>query len=94
MAAKGAGFDEAQTVQIRRGQVDGEDQLNALLAFARQIAQSKGHVDDTTWMTALDAGWEKQQLLEAYADTVRTIFTNYFNHLVDTEQDVPSAPPL
>lgn len=94
MAAKGAGFDEDQTKQIRRGEVDGEEQLNALLAFARQVAQSKGHVDDTTWTAALDAGWEERQLLEAYADTVRTIFTNYFNHLVDTEQDVPTAPPL
>ncbi len=94
MAAKAAGFDQEQTVQIRRGQVDGEDQLNALLAFARQVAESKGHVDDSTWTIAQDAGWEQRQLLEAYADTIRTIFTNYFNHLVDTEQDVPAAPPL
>lgn len=94
MAAKGAGFDEEQTKQIRRGAVDGDDKLTALLSLAREIATSKGHVEDTTWKTAREAGWDDSQLLEAFADTVRTIFTNYFNHLVDTEQDVPAAPAL
>jgi AhpD family alkylhydroperoxidase len=94
MAAKGAGFDEEQTRQIRRGAVDGDEQLTALLTFAREVAGDKGHVEDTTWKAALEAGWSEEQLLEAFADTVRTVFTNYFNHLVDTEQDVPSAPEL
>jgi hypothetical protein len=41
---------------------------------------------------ALDAGWSDRQLLEAFADTVRTILTNYFNHYVGTELDLPPAP--
>lgn len=51
-------------------------------------------MDDSTWRSAVEAGWSEQQLLEAFADTMRTIFTNYFNHFVDTEQDVPEAPPV
>jgi AhpD family alkylhydroperoxidase len=94
MAAKGAGFDEEQTKQIRRGEVDGDEQLTAALALAREIAGDRGHVEDTTWKTALEAGWSEQQLLEVFTDTLRTVFTNYFNHLVDTEQDVPAAPEL
>lgn len=43
---------------------------------------------------ALSAGWSETQLLDAFADTARTIFTNYFNHFVDTQQDVPEAPAL
>ncbi|MFO7549551.1 MAG: hypothetical protein R6X29_11890 [Acidimicrobiia bacterium] len=31
--------------------------------------------------------------LGAYAEVVRTILGNYFNHLVDTELDLPAAPP-
>ena len=87
-------FDEDQTKQIRRGVVEGDDKLTALLALTREVATNRGSVDDATWRTALDAGWSEQQLLEAFADTVRTIFTNFFNHFVDTEQDVPEAPPL
>jgi tellurite resistance protein len=91
MAAKAAGFDEEQTKQIRRGVVDGEEKLTALLAVARDIATNKGTIGDATWSGAVEAGWTEEQLLEAFADTIRTIFTNYFNHFVDTEQDVPDA---
>jgi hypothetical protein len=92
--AKAAGFDDEQAKQIRRGAVGGDEQLTALLTLAREIAANKGHVEDTTWKTALEAGWSEQQLLEVFADTVRTVFTNYFNHLVGTELDVPAAPEL
>lgn len=60
----------------------------------REIAANKGFVEDRTWQAAVDAGWQEPQLLEAFVDTVRTILTNYFNHFVDTEQDVPRAPAL
>jgi AhpD family alkylhydroperoxidase len=94
MAAKAAGFDEDQTKQIRRGVLDGDDKLTALLALTREIAANRGSVDDATWRSAVDAGWSEQQLLQAFADTARTIFTNYFNHFVETEQDVPEVPPV
>ncbi len=94
MAAKAAGFDDEQAKQIRRGVVEGDDKLTALLALTREVAANRGSVDDATWRTAVEAGWSEQQLLEAFADTVRTIFTNFFNHFVDTEQDVPAAPPV
>lgn len=94
MAAKAAGFDDEETKQIRRGLVGDDEKLTALLAVAREIADRRGSVDDSTWRAAVDAGWTEQQLLDAFADTARTIFTNYFNHFVDTEQDVPEAAPL
>jgi hypothetical protein len=72
--------------------VDGEEKLTALLAVVREIATNRSTVDDATWNGAVEAGWTGEQLLEAFADTVRTIFTNYFNHFVDTEQDAPQAP--
>jgi hypothetical protein len=35
-----------------------------------------------------------RQLLEALGEVVRTTLTNYFNHLVGTELDLPPAPEL
>jgi AhpD family alkylhydroperoxidase len=93
-AAKAQGFSDEQTIEIRRGTVDGDDALSALLAVARELAANKGHVEETTWQRALDAGWSDVELLDAYADVVRTILTNYFNHLVGTELDLPPAPGL
>jgi AhpD family alkylhydroperoxidase len=93
-SAKAKGLSEEQTVQIRKGTVEGDDKLTALLGVARAIAKERGHVDDSTWQSALDAGWTDVELLDAYADVVRTVMTNWFNHLVDTELDLPAAPAL
>jgi AhpD family alkylhydroperoxidase len=93
-AARNAGFGLDETVGIRQGVVTGDERLTALLAVCRQIAAHKGHVDDGAWQDALAAGWSERELLEAYADVVRTILTNYFNHMVATPLDLPSAPPL
>lgn len=93
-AARAQGFSEDETVQIRRGTVEGDPKLTSLLAVARELAANKGYVDDDTWQAAIDAGWSDVELLDAYADVVRTILTNYFNHLVGSELDLPPAPAL
>lgn len=93
-AARAAGFSDEETVAIRRGELPDDGRLTALLQVAREIAAQRGHVEDPTWKTALDAGWSEKELLETYADVVRTILTNYFNHLVGTEVDLPPPPPL
>ncbi|MFO7778957.1 MAG: carboxymuconolactone decarboxylase family protein [Nitriliruptoraceae bacterium] len=93
-AAKAAGVSEGTTKDIRRGGVPDDEKLTALLNVAREVAANTGYVEDTTWKTALEAGWSEKELLEGYADVIRTIMTNYFNHLVGTELDLPSAPAL
>lgn len=93
-AAKSKGFTVEQTLEIRRGAVEDDGKLTVLLAVAREIAGNKGYVRDDTWQAALDAGWTDVELLDAYADVIRAVFTNYFNHLVGTELDLPEAPPL
>lgn len=93
-AARAAGFDIEETIQIRRGTVNGDPKLTALLTLARQIADNRGSVDTSVWDGALSAGWTIEEVLDAYADVVRTILTNYFNHLVDTELDLPEVPPI
>ncbi len=93
-AAKAAGFDDEEAKQIRRGELADDERLTALLSVTREIAANKGWIDDRVWQGALDAGWTQEQLLDAFADTVRTILTNYFNHFVDTEQDVPEVPAV
>jgi len=93
-AAKAAGHSEEATKDIRRGALPNDEKLTALLGVAREIAANTGYVEDATWKTALKAGWSQKELLEAYAEVVRTILTNYFNHLVGTDLDLPAAPAL
>lgn len=92
--AKAAGFSDDDAIAIRSSTIDAGGKLGTALAVARQVAANKGYVDDETWAAALDAGWSDAQLLEVFLEVVRTILTNYFNHLVGTDLDLPAAPPL
>lgn len=93
-AAQAAGFTEKDCIQIRRGDLSADPELDALLALSRQIADNRGYVDDSAWADTKEAGWSNEEILDAYAEVVRTILTNYFNHLVGTDLDLPAPPPL
>ena len=93
-SSRAAGHSEEATLDIRRGVLPDDDKLTAMLQLCREIAAEKGYVDDATWKDALAAGWSEKELLEGYAEVVRTILTNYFNHLVGTELDLPEPPAL
>lgn len=93
-AARAAGFSLDETLSIRRGYLADREDVSALVALAREIADNRGAVSDDTWAAAIAAGWTVEQVLEAYAEVVRTILTNYFNHLVETDLDLHPAPPL
>jgi AhpD family alkylhydroperoxidase len=90
---KAAGLSEQETVDIRRGQVQ-DPKLAVLLAVVREHTGNVGTVQDSTWQAALDAGWTDAELTETSAHVALNLFTNYFNHLVQTDLDLPAAPSL
>ena len=91
---KAAGLTDDEMVAVRRGAVDFDTKLQALLELAREYTKNVGSVDDATWQTALDAGWTDEQLTELSVHVTLNLFTNYFNHFVQTDLDLPAAPPL
>jgi AhpD family alkylhydroperoxidase len=93
-AAKAVGHSEEDTLSIRRGDLLDDRRLTAALVLAREIAANTGFVEDATWDAALASGWSERQLLEVFAEVMRTTLTNYFNHLVGTDLDLPEAPEL
>ncbi|MHA7156177.1 carboxymuconolactone decarboxylase family protein, partial [Arthrobacter sp. TMN-50] len=94
IGAKAAGLTEDQTIAIRKGEIAFDDKLVTLLELTRQATANKGSVKDTDWQTALDAGWSDTELTELSTHVALNLFTNYFNHLVDTDLDIPAAPSL
>jgi tellurite resistance protein len=92
MVGRGAGLSDGQMIQIRRGDIEGDGRLAAIVAVAREAATDVGAVSDTTWQAALDAGWSDTELSDAFASVAANLFTNYFNHFADTELDLPAAP--
>ncbi len=94
VAAEAAGLSQDATVAIREDRVDFDPKLAALLAVTREAAANVGEVDDATWQRALEAGWTDAELTELSVHVGLNLFTNYFNHLVKTELDLPAAPGL
>jgi AhpD family alkylhydroperoxidase len=90
---KAAGLSTQEKIDIPRGSV-AEPKLAALLTLLREQPQHLGHVQESTWKGALDVGWTNAQLTETSAVFALNLSTNYFNHLVQTELDLPPAPAL
>jgi len=89
-----SGLSKAQTIEIRRGDVEFDPKLAALLAVVREAAANVGEVSDATWSAALQADWSEVELSEAFAHLAVNLFTNYFNHYARTDLDLPAAPAL
>ncbi len=94
LRAKRAGLSEQQTVAIRDGSYTDDAKLAALLALVRESAGNVGSVQDSTWQAALDAGWSDTELTEVSVYIAFNLFTNHFNHLVETDLDIPAASGL
>lgn len=94
LGGKVAGLTEQQTVDIREGRSSGDGKLDALLTLVREAAGQVGHVEDGSWKQALDAGWTDTELSEAFVHLTVNLYTNYFNHYVGTELDIPAAPGI
>ena len=66
----------------------------ALLAVAREIAGGTCYFSDAALRAAPEAGWSDTELAELFAHVAANLFTNCFNHHVQTEPDLPAAPGL
>lgn len=91
---KAAGLSNDEMIAIRGGDAGFDAKLDALLILARQYTTTIGTVDDAAWQRALDAGWTDDQLTELSAHVTLNLLTNYFNHFVKTDLDLPAAPAL
>lgn len=90
---KRAGLSESDIEQARRGTADGEKE-RAALQFAQLLVEQRGVVTDEDVDAVRDAGYSDGQIGEIIAHVALNIFTNYFNHVAETEIDFPIAQAL
>ena len=91
--AKMAGASEEETLAFRKGTSD-DAMIQAILKLVDAVVAKRGELTDADVKAARDAGITDAQLLEIVAIVVCNTFTNYINHLVQTEVDFPAAPAL
>lgn len=61
----------------------------AALEFARQIVVERGWVSDDDLRNVREAGYTEGEITEIVATVAQNIFSNYFNHIADTDVDFP-----
>ena len=84
-----AGWTDEQTAALRAGTATGDHKLDAIADLVREATTNSGKVSDTTWSSAVEAGWTEEQLTEAFAYLGLTVFTAYFLNYAQTDLDVP-----
>ncbi|GAB4548321.1 MAG: peroxidase-related enzyme [Phycisphaerales bacterium] len=89
-----AGLTEEQTVAIRQGESTGDDKLDALASFARTIINTKGFVDNADIEAFKGAGYTDAHIVDTIVALALNYYTNIFNHVNETEIDLPAPPAL
>ena len=74
-----------------RGNATRDDKVDAIAGLVREATANSGKVSDTAWSSAVEAGWNDEQLTEAFAYLGLTVFNAYFLNYAQTDLDVPVA---
>lgn len=83
------GLSEASIEAIREDRSLDDPKLEALRRFTKAVVDQRGWLSDDAVSEFLDAGYEKEQVLEVYAITAMKTLSNYTNHLAATPLDRP-----
>ncbi len=66
-----------------------DPRVNAILAFAKAVVAKRGSVSDQDIEAARQAGLTDADISETVGNVAFNLFTNYFNHVADTDIDFP-----
>ena len=90
---KAVGLQDDTLLAARQG-VSSDPKTQEALAFAQKVVRERGHVDDADVDGLRQAGYSEGEIAEIIANVALNLFTNYFNHIAETEIDFPVAPEL
>lgn len=91
---KGAGVSDSDAVGARRGALADNPRHDALVKFALRLHEKKGSVSQQDLEDFRHAGFNDGHVAEVVANYALSIFTNYFNHVNESEIDFPAPPAL
>jgi uncharacterized peroxidase-related enzyme len=90
---KMAGVSSEAALDARRGR-SADPKVNALLGLCIEIVKTNGRPSPKSVEAFRKAGYGDAALVEVIAWVAYSIFTNYFNHIAETESDFPRAPEI
>ena len=88
------GFNEAQTIELRKGQASWDSKTDALAKIAKELAESRGRVSESTKENFFNAGYSKENLVDLVVASGAIGITNTLHNLTEVAVDFPAAPAL
>ena len=85
---KMAGVDDVELARNLSGD-SSNHQIDAVLKFAKTVVAKRGFVSSADLQKIRDTGYDDGEIIEIVAHVTQNIFTNYVNHIADTEIDFP-----
>lgn len=85
---KMAGLTPEQITDARHSEAD-DPKHDVALKFARAVITKRGEIADADFEHMKTAGFTEGEIAEVIANIALNIFTNYFNHIAQTEIDFP-----
>jgi uncharacterized peroxidase-related enzyme len=79
-------LDDGEIARNRNGS-SSDTRRAAALAFAREVALTRGNVDDSALDAVRGAGFTDGQILEIVGVVVLSTMSNYFNNVMETDVD-------
>lgn len=88
VGSKMLGMTEKEIMNIRKGHAT-DPKIQSLLDFVFIVVDKRANITDLDYRKIREAGYSEGEVIEIIANVVQTIFTNYFNHVAQTEIDFP-----
>lgn len=91
MTGKMAGFTAEQIQEIRKGGLEGNAKIDALVKFALTLVTTRNTLSAEAVANVKAAGYSDRQILEAILAISAILLTNMVNRVNDTVLDFPKA---
>jgi AhpD family alkylhydroperoxidase len=88
------GFTAEQIIEVRHGKASFDTKLDTLARLVKNIATERGHADPALVQAFFDAGWTKENLVDAIVVIGDKTVTNYLHGTTKVPVDFPAAPAL
>lgn len=90
---KMVGLSEEQTIAARQGQAN-DDKAQTILHLVDAILEREGFITDDQLVAAREEGLTDAEILEVTGQVIKNFFTNFVNHIAQTEVDFPAVKAL
>ncbi len=80
-------------MDIRKGNAK-DPKHAALIKYTQKVLETKGNISDSDIEEFKNAGYSDAQAAEVTVIIAQKTISNLFNHINDTELDLPAAPEI